>query len=188
MIDKLVCSIKSAMMESGYFTEYFPFAERVFNGSKYYYSQPIEGNVYEDIFNMDVNGTGYTRLNGEVSFSSAKSAQKLTSCQNEPVVTVVVPLRVVVSIPKGKKSEHELAFDLCAILNNISTIDGLTAEVDIMVSKYNTDSLAIWPQEVEGDTKYQVNFKFNYIAIDLMATVSSKLSCLIPDCNGYTYA
>jgi hypothetical protein len=187
MIDKLVCSIKSAMMESGYFTEYFPLAERVYNGSKYYYSQPIEGNVYEDIFNMDVNGTGYTRLNGEVSFSSATSAQKLTSCENEPVVTVKVPLRVVVSIPKGSKSEHELAFDLCVILNNIDTIDGLTADVDIFVTKYNTDSLSIWPQEVEGD-KYQVNPKFNYIAFDLLATVSSKLSCLTPDCNGYTYA
>ena len=187
MIDKLACSIKSAMLESGYFNEYCPLAERVSNGSKTYYSQPIEGNIYEDIFNMDVGGTGYTRLNGDVSFSAASPAQKLTSCESEPVVTVKVPLRVVVAIPKGTKTEHELAFDLCAILNNISTVDGITADVDIFVSKYNTDSLAIWPQEVEGD-KYQVQFKFHYIAFDFIASVSSKLSCLIPDCNGYTYA
>lgn len=65
MIDKLACSIKSAMLESGYFNEYFPLAERVSNGSKIYYSQPIQGNLYDDIFNMDVGGTGYTRLNGD---------------------------------------------------------------------------------------------------------------------------
>ena len=101
ILQDALCNIKDELMESGYFNRFYEYAELLPKGDQQYPQVYVKGGEYKAIYDFDVNGTGYIRKNG-----SAYSDQDVIQIQGctafNPMVDLVIPLRLVAVVPKIK--------------------------------------------------------------------------------------
>jgi len=190
MISEIACDIRDLVLSTGYVNTYFEYCEMIQNGDVTYPAQYDGNGNYVQVFNNDVNGNGYMRKNGNISFGEVSSPVKFAACGGNPFVKMTIPLRLVLVVPKSKLSDNAFSDDLlCQNIINLlqqavtASIYGVKS-LEYSVSSYDSDSLSVWSAEVKG-APYQMNFKYSYVAINFNAISEVNPSCLTESCNPY---
>lgn len=189
MIREIACDIAAIVRSSGYVNEHFEYCELIKRDGVTYPAQYIGGGNYEQVLNHDVNGTSYLRRNGKVSYSGVSGSDniRLQACGGVQFVTMKLPLRLVMVVPKVNL--HDDAFSDDALVGEMIALLSGSVPVSIFGVRdltYNIvgsdiDALSIWKEEVKG-VEYQMRFDYSYIAIDFNASAVINPSCLIQDC------
>lgn len=202
MITTLFCDIAQRLKETGFFSVVYEFTEMVDRGNgsirPMYYKGKLAG--YIDVQNFDVNGLAYIRKTSNANVKLDTSVTKVTSCVEDSLQNVVItmPLRLVAVVPKDNLQDSPLVDDLF-VADLMGVLQGdykLTAEdmdavsVKVFVNSYDTSSMSIWGAENKGvEFDESVVYRFSYVAIDFVAEIKGKLSCL-QNClkDGYNLA
>lgn len=185
LLETALCNIKDELLETGYFNRFYEYAEQIERGTQKF-PQYYEGNgQYKQIYNFDVNGSGYIRKTGQVK---ANKLQDTESCGGfNPTIDLVFPLRLVAGVPKSKTSDNGFSDDLLA-LELIGYLGTKQPAIDQVISTignvtgYITDRDTIWSDEVRGIEK-QVNLNLSFIAIDFTLTFRATLECIKQTCT-----
>lgn len=188
ILQDALCNLKSSLMETGYFNRFYEYVHQVKEGvevTPQYYNGK---GGYIDVYNFDVNGSGYIRKTGAMNLTDSGLPQ-VTSCSEGDIVNVNYPLRAVFAVPRTKLNdnafaEDQLALDLMAAISNEATAITNVSEVSFNTTSYKTDRLQIWKEEIQG-IEHQMNFKLAYVAIDFTLTLTTTIGCLTADCASY---
>lgn len=188
LIQRALCTIKDELLTTGYFTKFYEYAERIEkieNGVKKFPQTYIGQGNYTQIYDFDVNGSGYIRKNGEVR---AYKLDDKESCGGlNPTIDLIVPLRLIAGIPKKNAGDNSFSDDLIA-LDLLSYIGKKQPAIDQVqsvignVSGYQTDRDTIWSEEVKGIEK-QLRLDLSLIAIDFTLTFRATLECIKNNCT-----
>lgn len=190
MIAEIACDIRSLVESTGYVNTYFEYCELIKNGDVTYPAQYDGAGNYVQVFNNDVNGNGYLRKNGNISFGAVSSNVKAFACGGNPFVKMTIPFRLVLVVPKSKLGDNAFSDDLlCQNIINLLSSDVTTSiygvrALEYSVTSYDSDSLSVWSAEVKG-MNYQMNFKFSYVAINFNVISEVNPSCLTESCTPY---
>ena len=148
----------------------------------------IDGANAIDVHNFDINGSGYIRKNGQVTFARSP-LPVVNSCDARTgLVEIRLPLRAVFAVPKSKLnndsfSDDLLAMELIEILHGDQpSVSGAT--VSSKVLRYETDRGKIYKEEV--DSGYNPILELSYIYIDFELTYTGAVECFKQNC-GYGY-
>src|SRR5688572_162344 len=113
MISEIACDIRDLVLSTGYVNTYFEYCEMIKNGDVTYPAQYDGGGNYVQVFNNDVNGNGYLRKNGNISFGQISTGNiKAFACGGNPFVKMTIPFRLVLVVPKSKLSDNAFSDDL----------------------------------------------------------------------------
>lgn len=186
LIETALCNIKDELLTTGYFNRFYEYAEQLVSGDKKY-PQVYQGKgQYKQIYDFDVNGSGYIRKTS--AQVRANKVMELESCTGfNPTIDLIVPFRLVAAVPKSKTGDNGFSDDLLA-LDLIGYIGKKQPAIDQVnstignVSGYTTDRDTIWSDEVRGIEK-QINLNLSFIAIDFTLTFRATLECIKNNCN-----
>lgn len=189
ILEEVLCSLRDRFMDTGYFNVFYEYCERVQRGKIIEPQYYQKGGQYKPVMDFDVNGAGYIRKNGKTQMRFNSQYPQITSCDDDSIIDLSYPMRIVMGVPKNKLQDSAYSDDLL-FSELISILGGsfsATNVIDTSVSilNYDTDSLTIWSEEVSG-IDYQMNFKLTYLAIDINITFTLKQSCMAQAC-GYGY-
>ena len=176
-------------MLSGYFNRFYEYAELNTRGQERF-PQVYEGKGnYKYIHDFDVNGSGYFRKTSPVRMREVNSSGKqIKSCVGDnPLLDMVVPMRLVAAVPRVKLGDNSFSDDLlCTELigyigkkqTGIINISSITGQVD----SYQTDRDKVWSDEVSGIDK-TINLNLAFVSIDFTLTFRANLDCLMQNCQ-----
>jgi len=191
ILQDALCNIKAEVMALGYFNRFYDKAELIErNHGNEKFPQVYVGNgQYQPIYDLDVNGTGYIRKDGDVRSEVINNDRlQVTSCNDDnPLIDLVFPLRLVAAVPKKTLSDNAysddmLVFDLLAIIGRRQSAVVNTHSVTGRVVSYDTDRDTVWSSEVRGIDK-QVKLDISYVSINFTLTFRSALDCIRQNCN-----
>jgi len=186
----ILCTIKDSMLDTGYFTTFYEFAEmtktKTEQGTKSYPRYYIGSGAYKDLYDFDVNGTGYIRKTGTVNITNPNMTDT-TSCGTD-WLQLNYPLRLVAAVPKvhlsdDAFSDEKLVYEVIQALNGDVTGISNVNSVEAVVRNYQTDRNAVWSAEVSGLEEI-INPKLTYLYIDFTLQIIVKTDCLISECYG----
>lgn len=188
ILQEALCNIKDEITALGYFNRFYEYVESLERGEEKY-PQYYQGNGnYKSIYDLDVNGMGYVRKNGDVSIQVINDERlQVTSCNDtNPLIDLVFPLRLVAGVPKSKISDNQfsddlLAFDVIAVLGKRQTAIANTQHVIGKVLSYDTDRESVWDREVRGPNK-QVNLNISYIGVNFTLSFRTNIDCIRQSC------
>lgn len=191
MIQAVACDIGTRVMATGYINRHYEYAEMIRVGEDVYPAQYTSAGQYDDIFRIDVNGHSYLRKNGKITFGLPERGDniKLTSCGGDDFITLRLPLRLVLTVPKLKLSDdafsdERLASEIMRAISGTVELSGVDArEIKYTITDYDTDSLSVWNAEVQGP-KHQMNFNYSYIAVGLSVDITINPACMDTLCSG----
>lgn len=190
ILQEALCNIKDEVTALGYFNRFYEYAELIERGQQEKYPQVYQGNgQYKAIYDLDVNGMGYVRKDGDVQVVVISDDRlAVVSCSDtNPMIDLVFPLRLVAGVPKKQLhdnafSDDELAFEIMAILGKRQTAIANVSSVVGKVLSYDTDRERVWSGEVRGVDK-MINLNLSYIAMDFTLTMRTNLDCVRQNCN-----
>lgn len=189
MLEDILCQMKENLLETGYFNAFYEYCELIDRNEIIFPAQYVGGGEYKSVMDFDVNGSGYTRKRDKVYIRQSTKYSAITSCEDDTILEITYPLRMVMGVPKVKLSDTAYSDD--ALFSEIAAVIGGSysasriIDVSTEILAYDTDSLSIWPTEVKGQA-YQMNFRLSYIAIDFNLIITANQSCLAKIC-GYGY-
>lgn len=188
ILQTALCNLKDEVMLTNYFNRFYDVAEQLVRGDQKY-PQVYTGNgQYQNIFDLDVNGTGYFRKTGSVRFGLVSSSNSVTSCpDSNPLIDISFPMRCVAIVPKKKLSDNSysddmLAFELIATIGRRQTAIANVQSVSGYVDSYKTDRDEIWHEEVKNIPR-QLDLTLSVIAIDFNLNMRASLDCLPQNCD-----
>jgi len=189
ILSTALCNLRDEIMASGYFNRFYEYAELIERGRDEKYPKVYLGNgQYKDIYDFDVRGSGYIRKGAPVRLNVVREENKqVTSCVGvNPILDMIVPLRLVAAVPKSLLSDNSFSDDLlaCQLIGYIARKQTAVTNVTSLfgsVQSYTTDRERVWNDEVRGiDTTVDLNLSF--IAIDFELTFQASLDCLNQNC------
>ena len=188
ILQEYLCALRDAMIDRGLVNTFHPYAELIQRDGITFPAQYTSGGEYNQVHDFDTGGNGYVRKRSSVSVSLDRSAS-FTACEDDnAIVNVTYPLRMVLGVPKSKLNDNAYSddtlmfevFDIVGTTYNVTNVQ----DTSVQVRSFDTDSLSIWSQEVRG-FEYQMLFRLSYIAVDFDVTFTVSKSCLKDQCNGY---
>jgi len=186
ILETALCNLKDEVMLSGYFNRFYPYAELIERGAEKF-PQVYTGNgQYKQVYDFDVNGSGYFRKMGS-SYISIVGGDRIVSCSDSnPLIDITVPMRLVAAVHKKKTednsfSDDTLAFDLISYIGRKQAGITNVQSVHGHVTSYTTDRDKVWSDEVRGINK-QVDLNLSYIAIEFNLVMRAKLDCIQQNC------
>lgn len=187
ILQEVLCTLRDRMLDSGYVNVFYDYCELVRRDGITFPAYYNGGGEYIQVQSFDVNGAGYCRKRGKVSITPSRAMQSMTSCENEGYVEMRYPLRIVLGVPRSKVGDDGYADD--ALFYEVaSLLQGFTAtsvqSVSVQVKSYDTDSLSIWPSEVQG-MDYQMLFTLCYLSIDFDLVFVVDTACIDQLCSYY---
>lgn len=190
MIQYIACDIKDKILSLGYINHHFEYCKIIPVGTDTYPAYYVGEGQYANVFDMDVNGHSYLRKAGRVTMPDAPTKQniKTTSCGGDDFITVKIPLRLVLTVPKSKLgddafSDDYLIDEVVQMLSaDIDIPDVNAREINYVITSTDTDSISVWRAEVTG-VKHQMNFNYSYVAVDFNAEITINPACLIDACS-----
>jgi hypothetical protein len=188
ILQEYLCALRDAIIERGMVNTFYPYCEQIERDGITFPAQYISGGEYKQVQDFDVNGNGYIRKRGSVSVALNRSSS-FTACEDDnAIVNLTYPLRMVLGVPKANLrddaySDDLLMFEMFEIIGTTYNVTNVQ-DVSNQVRSFDTDSLTIWSQEVRG-FDYQMHFRLSYIAVDFDVTFTVSKSCLKEQCNGY---
>lgn len=193
-LESTLCNLKDEVMDSGYFHVIYPYAELIEDGDKSYPAVYTGLGQYDQIYNFDVNGSGYFRKTGAVqSIPVTDSKFKVRSCGDEKLIDLSVPMRFVGVVPKEKLGDNSFSDDLL-ITELLTYINKRHSDITDIISIHgivracHTDRNEIWSQEVRGIerqsniTHVQVDLNLSMVAIDFYLVFRANADCLNLNC------
>lgn len=188
IIQRALCDLKDELITSGYFTVFYEYAELLTGNDDRFPQVYVGRGQYKKIYDFDVNGSGYIRMNGSVGAQIITDERfQMTSCSDSnPLHDISFPFRLVAAVPKSKMlddafSDHTLTLDLMGYISKKLPAIGNVASVHGRVQSYTTDRERIWNNEVHGIEK-TVKFDLALIAIDFTITMRTSLDCIRQTC------
>jgi len=192
ILQTALCNLKDEILLSGYFNRFYEYAEpieRTDVGRIQTIPQVYIGNgEYKPIHDLDVNGTGYIRKNGESYSSIVSERVNVVSCSDtNPLIDLTIPLRCVAFVPKSALddnafSDDKLAFDLISVIGKKQAGVNQAVSIHGRVSGYKTDRSRIWDEEVKGIDKL-IDLNLSVVAIDFALIIRANLDCLPVNCD-----
>ena len=183
MLQDTLCAIRSVMIDSGLVNEFYELAEPIQRGGVVYPAYYDKGGQYLPVHDFDVNGAGYMRKRSDLNIQFP-DALSFTGCDDDPLVVMTYPMRMVAGVPKAKLGDSAYSDDRI-VYEIISILGGDFGSADITVRSASTDALKIWANEVNG-IDYQMIFTLSYVSIDFDLVYTIKQSCIKEVC-GYGY-
>lgn len=187
ILETALCNLKDELMTSGYFNRFYEYAELVQRGQDSYPQVYLGNGEYKAIYDFDVNGTGYIRKTGS-AYSDHVTDIKIMGCNDfNPIIDLVVPLRLVAAVPKKKLgdnsfSDDRLVFDLMGYISKKQpAIDQVNSTFG-KVTSYQTDRVRVFYDEVIGVEK-MIDLRLSLISIDFTFTFRALLSCIQTNCQ-----
>lgn len=172
-----------------YFSKVFGRAEMITVNTKYAPWLYIGDGNYVGVSDFDeYGGSLYWRKTGKVSVSDISESSMIA---NKKVVQMSIPMRVVVTIPKGKLlSDDVYAGERVANTiirtvqeNNISLKNAINArKIVFEISGWEDDPQVVKKQEYSGR---ELTPGWVYLAIDINVLIDADASCLSTECEYY---
>lgn len=185
ILEQILCAVKDRLMSSGFFTQFYEYCSLVQDGTVTKPMYYIGKGEKVPVMDFDRNGSGYMRSTGPVRVSVNTSFPEVTACQDDLIVDLVYPLRLVAAVPKEKLSDNAYSTDYLyyQIMGVLAANYNIPDVIDVRLSErsYTTDALTIWRSEVSGQD-YQMLFSLAYLSIDFELKITAKKTCLIEDC------
>lgn len=186
-LESTLCNLKDEVMDSGYFHVVYPYAELIEDGDKSYPAVYTGLGQYDQIYNFDVNGSGYFRKTGAVQSNPVSDGNlRVTSCTTPTLVDLTVPVRFVGVVPKDKLGDNSFSDDLL-ITELLTYINKRQPNITDIVSIHgivrscHTDRNQIWAEEVRGIDK-QIDLSLSVVAIDFYLVFRANADCLNLNC------
>jgi len=185
IFEDTLCEIKDAVMGTGYFNNFFEYAEmtnlKTDKGTLSYPRAYVGNGQYENLYDFDSN-TGYVRKTGPVNI---KELPDITNSCTTTNLVLTYPLRLVAAVKKelledNAYSDDKLIYELIEVLQGKLTISN-TMKVKAEVDRYETDRNKVWSEEVHGLEEI-IRIELSYIYIDFDLIINVKKDCLIADC------
>jgi hypothetical protein len=188
ILETALCNLKDEVKLLGYFNRFYEYAETIRRGNEEFPQVYIGNGQYNNVFDFDVNGSGYFRKNGQVRTEIVSPERSVVSCSDSnPLIDLFFPLRAVVAVPKKKLNDNSfsddmLAFELLATIGRKQA--GITGvqSVSAIVVGYMTDRDRIWQEEVRGVEKL-LDLNLSIVAVDFLLRIRANLDCLPQNCN-----
>lgn len=188
ILETALCNLKDEVKLLGYFTNFYVYAESIQRGQEKF-PQIYTGNgQYKNVFDFDVNGSGYFRKHGEVRTEVVSPDRSMVACSDSnPLIDLFIPLRAVAGVPKKKLNDNSfsddmLAFELLATINRKQAGISNVQSVSAFVLSYQTDRDRIWQEEVRGIEK-QLDLNLAIVSIDFVLRIRAALDCLPQNCD-----
>lgn len=189
ILETALCNLKDEVKLLGYFNRFYEYVELIERGQSEKFPQVYEGNgQYTNVFDFDVNGSGYFRKDGPVRTEIVSPSNSMVSCSDSnPLIDLFIPLRCVAAVPKKKLSDNSfsddwLAFELLATINRKQAGITNVQSVSAIVVGYQTDRERIWNEEVRGIERL-LDLNLSIVAIDFVLRIRAALDCLPQNCD-----
>lgn len=188
-LETALCNLKDEIMASSYFHKFYEYAELIERGQEKFPQVHIGKGQYKQIFDFDVNGTGYIRKTGATSVAIVTAESlRVTACNDtNPLVDITIPLRLVAVVPKVKLSDNSfsddlLGFELIGYINKRQPAITDIVSVHGKVTSVISDRDVIWSQEVKGRDK-QIDLALSVVAVDFQLIMRANLDCININCD-----
>lgn len=172
-----------------YFSRVFGRAEIITVKDKFAPHHYIGNGEYVNVSDFDqYGGSCYWRKNGRVSVADISSSSMIA---NKKVVEISIPMRLIVTVPKGKLSSDDaysgerIANTLIRTIqeNNITLKNAISArKIVFNISGWEDEAQAVKKSEYSGrDMKPD----WVYLALDIDIVIDADASCLSTECEYY---